>query len=250
MTSLKEKYVEANQYTNITEYYDLWVTSGYYDYQIMAEAVNQIIGNGRKIIELGVGSGLLAEKYLAIDPSCDFTGVDFTASMLEIAAPRVGDHVNLIQADVVNMDLGEKFEVAISNGGVWGILDLGDIWQFGGHVPGIEQNIQGLKNTARHLQAGGLLLLHLQKPHQTYDETLAGGIVYSQAIEEIENTEEYTTWIKSYFFKKEGKILAQDQITITCFKPDTSTKILKEAGFKLLDSGKQEKFAIYQKITN
>lgn len=70
-----------NQYTNITEYYDLWVTSGYYDYQIMAEEVNSIIGNSRNILELGVGTGLLAQKYLEIDPNCEFTGVDFTASI-------------------------------------------------------------------------------------------------------------------------------------------------------------------------
>ena len=67
-----------NQYTNITEYYDLWITSGYYDYQTIAKAANLIIGNGRKILELGVGTGLLAQKYLEIDPNCEFTGVDFT----------------------------------------------------------------------------------------------------------------------------------------------------------------------------
>ncbi|MEM8718836.1 MAG: class I SAM-dependent methyltransferase [Cyanobacteria bacterium P01_G01_bin.39] len=236
-----------NQYTNITEYYDLWVTSGYYDYQVMAQAANRIIGNGRKIIELGVGTGLLAQKYLEIDPSCGFTGVDFTASMLEIAQKRVGAQVKLIEADVVNMNLKQKFEVAISNGGVWGILDLGDRWEFGGHVPGVDANAQGLENLANHLQEDGLLLLHLQRPHKTYDKLLAEGIVYSQSIEEIEDTKNYHTLLKSYLFKKDGKILAQEQITITCFKPDTSKKLLSEAGFELQGTSDDDKFAIYQK---
>ena len=238
---------QTNQYTNITEYYDLWITSGYYDYQVMAREANQIIGNGRKILELGVGTGLLAQEYLAIDPSCEFTGIDFTASMLEIAEQRVGDRVQLIEADAVNMDLNQKFEAAISNGGVWGILDLGDTWEFGGHVPSVENNVRGLETLANHLQEDGLLLLHLQKPHKTYNKTLSGGIIYSQSIEEIENMQEYYTLLKSYFFKKDGEILAREQIAITCFKPDTSKKLLREAGFELHGTGDGDKFAIYQK---
>ena len=247
MKNLKSKYFEENQYTKITEYYDLWVTSGYYDYQLMAQEANQIIGNGAKVLELGVGTGLLAQEYLKIDPSCELTGVDFTASMLEIAASRVGDRVELIEADAVDMDLNQKFTAAISNGGVWGILDLGDTWRFGGHVPGMDKNIQGLKNTAYHLQPGGLLLLHLQQPHPTYERPLAGGITYAQSIEELEDTAQFSTWLKSYFFQKDGEILAQDQITITCFHPHTSEKILSEARFEFQGTSKGKKFAIYQK---
>lgn len=72
----------TNQYTEITEYYDLWVMSGYYDYQNMAKEAHSIVGNGRQIIELGVGTGLLAQKYIEIDPTCEFMGMDITASML------------------------------------------------------------------------------------------------------------------------------------------------------------------------
>lgn len=238
----------TNQYTKITKYYDLWVTSGYYDYQTMAQEANQIIGNGRKILELGVGTGLLAQKYLEIDPNCEFTGVDFTASMLEIAQTRLGDKVKLVEADVVTMDLNQKFEVAISNGGVWGILDLGDQWEFGGHVPGVDQNLQGLKNLSNHLNQDGLLLLHLQKPHNDYDKLLAGGITYSQSIKPIEETSDYRTLRKNYFFTKDQEVLAQEEITITCFKADRSKKILSEAGFHFQGTSNTDKFAIYRKL--
>ncbi|MGK7900837.1 MAG: trans-aconitate 2-methyltransferase [Hormoscilla sp.] len=238
-----------NQYTKITEYYDLWVSSGYYDYQILASEAHSIVGNGREVLELGVGTGLLVEKYMEIDPTCEFTGVDFTASMLEIAKKRLGDKVKLIEADAVTMDLNATFDAAISNGGVWGILDLGDRdrWEFGGHVPGIEANRKGLANLARHLRAGGLLLLHLQKPHEDFEKTLAGGIVYSQLLEEGEETSEYHTFQKSYFFKKDGKILAQEQLLITCFKPEISRTMLSEAGFDFQDTSNGDRFAIYKK---
>lgn len=239
----------VNEYTNITEYYDLWVTSGYYDFQSLAEEAHSIVGDGRQVLELGVGTGLLAEKYLEIDPTCEFTGVDFTPSMLEIGKKRLGNQAKLIEADAVTMNLNATFDVAISNGGVWGILDLGEPerWEFGGHVPNLEANRQGLANLADHLREGGLLLLHLQKPHPNFDKTLAGGIVYSQLVEEGEDTSEYHTFYKSYFFKQDGKILAQEKLLITAFKPETSRQLLTEAGFELKGKTKNDRFAIYQK---
>ena len=239
----------VNEYTNITEYYDLWITSGYYDFQSLAEDAHSIVGDGREILELGVGTGLLVEKYMEIDPTCKFTGVDFTASMLEIAKKRLGDQVKLIEADAVTMNLNATFDVAISNGGVWGILDLGEPerWEFGGHVPNLEANREGLANLARHLREGGLLFLHLQKPHPNFDKTLAGGILYSQSVEPAEDTNEYHSFYKSYFFKKDGQILAQQKLLITAFKPETSAKLLSEAGFKLQGKTKSDLFAIYQK---
>lgn len=236
-----------NQYTGFTEYYDLWVTSGYYDYRNIAKEVHSIVGNGCQIIELGVGTGLLPEEYIQIDPTCEFTGVDFTPSLLKIAEKRLNNQVKLIEADVVTMDLNMTFDVAISNGGVWGILDLGDTWEFGGHVPGIETNRQGLKNLTRHLREGGLLLLHRQKPHQNYEKSLAGGIIYSQSIEEVENTVDYRTLLKSYLFKKETEILVQEQIEITCFQPDISQQLLRESGFDFQGTSNGDRFAIYKK---
>ncbi len=52
----------SNIYTNITDYYDLLMTQGYYDYQTMAEALYSLMQDRYKILELGVGTGLLAEK--------------------------------------------------------------------------------------------------------------------------------------------------------------------------------------------
>lgn len=237
----------SNQYTGITEYYDLWTTSGYYQYQAIAEEIAAAIPKGLDILELGVGTGLLVEEYLKLDPNCKFTGVDFTPSLLEIAKQRLGEQAELIQADAVTMDLNQTFDIAISNGGVWGILDQGERWQFGGHVPGLEANRQGLENLNRHLKEGGLLLLHLQKPHQNFDQTLAGGVTYSQSLETIEETEEQSVIEKTYFFKKGEELVASEKITITCFNPEISKTLLEEAGFVFKTETAGGRFAIYQK---
>ena len=49
-----------NEYTGIADYYDLLVTSGYYNYKKIARELYSILGSGCRIIELGVGTGLLA----------------------------------------------------------------------------------------------------------------------------------------------------------------------------------------------
>lgn len=94
--------------------------------KVWQKKLTQLLGKGRDIIELGVGTGLLVEEYLKVDPTCQFTGVDFTASMLEIGKKRLGDRAKLVEADVVTMDLDETFDAAISNGGVWVSYDLGN----------------------------------------------------------------------------------------------------------------------------
>lgn len=240
----------VNQYTKITDYYDLCVTSGYYDYESLAKEAQSIVGDGREVIELGVGTGLLAEKYIEIDPTCQFTGVDLSSSMLEIAKERLGEKAELIEADVVKMDLNATFDAAMSNGGVWVSYDCGDFWEVGSLIPNVEANLPGLVNVASHLREGGLLLLNVQNPHDNFDKELSSEIVYSQSVEELAETADYRIIEKTYFFQKDEEILAREKHKITLFNQDASGKIFDEAGFdfeKVSSSSNGDRFAIYKK---
>ncbi len=240
----------TNQYTEMTKYYNLLVESGYYDYQNVASVACSIVGKGRQVIELGVGTGLLAEKYIEIDTECEFTGVDLSSSMLEIAKKQLGDKTKLFEADVLKMDLNTQFDVAISNGGVWVSYDCGDRWEVGSFIPGVEENLKGLVNVARHLKEGGLLLLNVQKPHNDLNKKLSSEIFYSQSVEELENTKDYYIIQKSYFFKKDEEILAEEHHKITLFKNDFYPKLFDEAGFdfqEISSIDKGDRFAIYKK---
>lgn len=237
-----------NQYADIAKYYDLLVTSpNYYNYELLAKSAYSIIGKGCQILDLGVGTGLLVEKFLEIDSTCEFTGVDFESSMLEIAQQRLGKRAKLIEADATTMNLNTTFDVAISNGGVWGILDLGDRWELRGHISGIESNRQGLSNLARHLKSDGLLLLYFQKPQENDKRTLPGGISYSQFFEEVERAESYHTLQKNYCFKKNGKVLVQAQGLTHRFNAELSQELLTEAGFDLQGKSDDEQFVVYKK---
>ena len=237
-----------NQYTKITDYYDLLMTEGYYDYNAMAKAVYSLKNNGKKILELGVGSGLFAEKLKDIYPECEFTGVDYTASMVEIAKKRLGNWGNLLEGDVVKMDLNNTFDIAVSIGGVWVIIKTDEGKNdLGTHLKDIDEDMTGLKNVAKHIRKDGLLLLSVQGEHKNFEQNLSSGIIYSQSIANLQD-EDYTYFIdKSYFFKKDGEILAQQTLKLGFFKEYKKKEMLKEAGFTFIGIHDSQKFHIYKK---
>ena len=237
-----------NEYTRITDYYDLLMTQGYYDYQGMVNAVYSFIKDDKKkILELGVGTGLLAEKLKALAPEAEFTGVDITTQMLEIARKRLGEWGKLVEADVCDMNLQETFDIAVSSGGVWVINQRGDRTDIGSHTKSVEQDIKGLTNVAQHLCQNGLLLLSIQGEQKNYQQNLPTGIVYSQEIEKIAENDEIESIEESYFFKKDGKILAQQKLNLNYIKQWKKSEIMEEAGLSFVRVHESKKFQVYRK---
>ena len=170
-----------NEYTAIVDYYDLLMTSGYYQYEKLAKAISSLISTNQKIIEVGVGSGLLLEKLLEINPKYNLTGMDHTPKMIETAKTRLGDRVSLFEADVLvlSMSISEKFDIAISNGGLCAFVDTDGDCDFYTHLTDDSSNLQALQNIANCLHPGGLFIINIQGVHDSYDRLLPGGIVYS-----------------------------------------------------------------------
>ena len=102
--------------------------------------------------------------------------------MLDIARKRLGKWGKLVEADVIEMDLQNTFDIAVSSGGVWVINQRGERTDLGNHGGNIDQDIKGLTNVAKHLHDDGLLLLSVQGEHKNYEQNLPGEIVYSQEI--------------------------------------------------------------------
>jgi predicted TPR repeat methyltransferase len=180
--------MRANTYDGITECYDLRMRNGYYEHRAMAEAADDVLGDRINVLELGVGTGLFARELIATNEERDITGVDFTAPMLEIAEARVGDDVDLIEADVTEMNLGRTFDAAISSGGVWVAIREGDELLLGTHLLDAGEEVRGLQNVAAHLDADGLLLLSIQDMHEDFECQLDHDIVYSQRVSRRESS--------------------------------------------------------------
>ncbi len=238
----------ADYYDSFTDYYDLLMTQGNYDYQGMANAVYSLMKDGqKKILELGVGTGLFAEKLLLLAPEVEFTGVDISSSMLNIARKRFGKWGKLVEADIYDMNLQETFDIAVSNRGVWVISKRGDRTDLRNHTKDIDEDINGLINVAKHLRQDGLFLLSIQGEHKSHQQNLPTGIVYSQEIEKIAENDEVESIEKSYFFKKDGEILAQKKLNFNYIKQWKKEEILEQAGFSFVSVDESQKFHVYRK---
>ena len=89
-------------YTNMSHYYDLIMTSGYYDYK---KIVNELVGSSdfANVLEIGCGTGLILEELAHRKSNIEITGFDLTAAMLAIAKQRLlaYENVQLTQQNVV-----------------------------------------------------------------------------------------------------------------------------------------------------
>ncbi len=167
--------------------------------------------------------------------------------MLEIARERLGEWGKLIEADVIEMDLQETFDMAVSSGGVWVINERCNRTDLGTHDSDIDQDINGLANVAKHLRQGGLLLLSIQGDQKKYDKQLTPEIIYSQDTKKLAEDDEMELIEKSYFFKKDGEIVAQQKLRLKFIKEWKKEEILDQAGFKFLGVHDSQKFHIYIK---
>lgn len=130
------------------------------------------------IVELGIGPGYLAERLLNKISDVTYEGVDFSSSMLELAATRLAAHlsrVTLTQADLVNEDWGAK--VGRPAGAIistWALHDLGS-----------EENVLQVYQACHRLLANGGILLNgdFVKPEGTRHHYEGGRFLVSRHLE-------------------------------------------------------------------
>ena len=234
-----------NEYTGIADYYDLLMNSGYYQHEEIAKAIAAILLPNQSIIEIGAGTGLLLEQLLKIDPQYNLTGMDHTAAMLEIARERLKDRAKLFEADIISMSMTDRFDFAISNGGLCAFVDTGSECDFYTHLTDDESNLRALQNVANCLHQGGLFVINIQGVHHNHDRPLPGGIVYSQEIFESNTNQDCIE--KAFYFKKDERILAEQRLIYRIFQGEAIENLFNQAGFQLEGKDKSGQLFISSK---
>ncbi|MGW7312914.1 class I SAM-dependent DNA methyltransferase [Streptomyces sp. NPDC054854] len=219
-----------DSYADLSRFYDLVMTSGYYDYDAYAQALLARMGSYRDVLELGVGTGLVADRVLDLSPGdLRLTGIDHTDSMLAQARHRLGDRARLGREDVLDMSFPAAFDAAYSVGGVWYIVEDGDEAWLSSHLTEEEDNERALTNLAAAIRPGGSLLLSVQGPHRRYDRALPGGLAYSQHVE-VDSEGRHT---KDYFIEDHGLVVAHQTLRFRLFPRETAGRLLTRCGFHL-----------------
>ncbi|NEQ77715.1 MAG: class I SAM-dependent methyltransferase [Okeania sp. SIO2C9] len=217
-----------NEYFEIANYYDNLLTSGYFDYDFLSKTLHNLLGARRKVLDIGVGTGLLTEKMLSL-ANYNIVGVDFSPRMLEIAKKRLAiSDVRLICQDIIKFETEEKFEAIVSTGGVICIVEEDGEYRIFSHITNPEKNKQLLAKLHSHLDEGGLLALGIQRPHTKYKKEIKDKIFYEQKIKKEGNYLD-----KWYVFSQaNGEILSEQFCRFYFFDGLHTAKVLTDAGFQ------------------
>jgi len=196
---------DLNTYSGISDYYDVLMTNGYYNYDEITRDLVEVLGSRQRVLELGVGTGLVAEGLLKQNPKLSLTGLDNTESMLAQAKERLEDKIQYELQDVTTLSLDRTFEASFSVGGCWYFIDYGDRLEFCSHIDDRSTCEESLRRVVEHLEPGGVLSLALQDPHTDYSKPLTDELTYSQAI----HNEGDGLFTKQYTFTKQGDVVAE-----------------------------------------
>ena len=216
-------------YTNMSGYYDLIMTSGYYDYQ---KIVNELLANGdfHQVLEIGCGTGLILEELAGRKKDIAITGFDLTEAMLAIAKKRLDKfgHVQLEHQNVIALSLHKQYDLAFSYGGVWYFVMDGVNEPFlVSHIYDAQSNLDGLSKVAAHVKSKGRLLLGVQGPHRDYQSPITNGFLYSQTIQPIEHG-----FTKHYFLHNGEEQLMAQRIDYRTYSFVEALDLLGSFGFK------------------
>ena len=215
-------------YTNMSAYYDLIMTSGYYDYE---KIVDNIIkeGNFNSVLEIGCGTGLILEELGQRKPRTEIMGVDLTEAMLNIASERLQkfSNISLSLQNVTLIDLEKKYDLAFSYGGVWYFVVDGDNEPFMvSHLADDEDNHRGLERISHHVNRGGRLMLGIQGPHHDYAKPIKNGMIYSQKI-----TPSDAGFTKEYYLADDADIVMAQTLRYRVYSFDEALALLGKYGF-------------------
>ena len=215
-------------YTNMSAYYDLIMTSGYYDYKKIVE--NIVRDNSfDSVLEVGCGTGLILEELGQHHPSTEIMGVDLTESMLSIASERLHkfSNISLSLQNITQFDLKKTYDLAFSYGGVWYFVIDGDNEPFlVSHLYDEQDNHRGLARLAEHVNSGGKLLLGIQGPHHDYASPISNGMIYSQKITPADHG-----FIKDYYLADGDEVLMSQTIHYRTYSFAEALDLLGSVGF-------------------
>jgi len=218
-----------SDYTCMSAYYDLIMTSGYYDYAAVTSQITRF-DQVTSILEVGAGTGLILEQLVAQRPEAKIAGIDLTAAMLEIAAERLARHpqISLHQQDVITLDLDQQYDLAFSYGGVWYFVPdpSGETFSMISHIRAEPDNQTGFERLAAHLPSGATLLLGVQAPHADYARAVSNGMQYAQTIAPITDG-----FRKHYSLSDQGRVVMEQTTDYRVYAFDEALALLDKVGF-------------------
>lgn len=222
-----------------------------FDFEKSAEEIDSIIQDqglkGRSILEIGVGTGLLAEEMVRLGYTVE--GVDHSDDMINVAKGRLPE-MPIHHADIQDFAPNEKYNAVISHAGP---IRLDYTEEQGYFLETYLENLPALesaiKNIADSLHSGGLLIMSIEH-HKGYADVAREPYIEKQigegrvAISKI--MQEGSKRIKIRELTQDGQTLMKLEHTFLTIDLETLDTLFKKHGFRegQFDSDNQFYFTV------
>ena len=221
-------------YDNFAEIYDLIYE--FLDYEKTATKIKKLILKNKKtkentLLDMACGTGKHL-SYLKKDFKC--TGVDISDQMLDVARKNYTD-IRFIQADMMELDLKEKFDAITC------------LFSSIGYVKTYKNLKKTIHNFANHLKQGGVVIIEPWLTKSNAIDGLASMTTYEsdefkiarQCVTKIE--EDVSRFVMHYMIARKGGDVTyfKDSHELGLFDTDKTLRIMEEAGIdtKFLEKG-------------
>ncbi len=137
----------VSEYDRYAEIYDLIFKTRGDDIKFYVDQAREILPAGGEILELGTGTGRLAESL--VETGFVVVGVDSSKGMLRRAherQQRIGANFVPLHVDIRNMALGRTFRLIIAPFGVMA------------HLLTVEERVAAMRTVFDHLEPGGTFI--------------------------------------------------------------------------------------------
>ncbi|WP_229801425.1 AMP-binding protein [Tateyamaria omphalii] len=219
-------HVEGNKYNDYSSFYDLAMNrSGYYDYEGAARHLLKHLPEEGRVLEIGVGTGLLLERLAKIaPPGVKFLGVDHTQEMIDVAQERFKDfdNVELRCADICDFQADEKFNFAFSHGGVWVFLENILL----SHINNEGINITALNNLFDNIEDDGTFAINIQPMHKSSYTHLEENLFFRERVKIFQ-----TNSIKEYILENDGEVINSQTCLYRLWRDESIGALFDKSGF-------------------
>jgi SAM-dependent methyltransferase len=215
----------------LAKHYDAIVNSGYYDYDKDVSIMKSILGDRKRILELGVGTGNIMIKLAKAGLMVD--GIEPSGTMIKFAREKIkklGLDIGLYQQDVAVLNLSKTYQGVFSHGGVPVYIRTKKGIEFESYLNTLEENEQMLKRIYDILEKNGLFLVSIHAEHTDMGEFRFGdGLRYFPRVIFKGDLIE-----KTHYLYKGNEPVFEQTFYHRRFRKETINRILKETGFEIL----------------
>ena len=218
-----------DQYDKIAKFYDDFVQKNR-DYSQIATEFSQIIGSARNLLDIGIGTGLVVEHLLQIEPEYKVTGIDTSKDLLEQAQVRLGNKVDLYHQSVSQLDIYKQFDLAYSRGGAWTFVSNQESKVFlASHIFNTDEIKKSFQCIADCLRTGGSLMISYSNAYGDNYVEMDNGMVHKRVAKtKVIDDQLYT--LLDYLFYQSDELLAEQKLKLRLIDYETCKSWLKEVG--------------------